>query len=276
MSRIRFCARFARRVQPVLVLVAACHDHGQQPVTAPEPPGVGSVARKPDPALEREREEFLVDTMAFTHLTREQVIDKTVVHNTGMKDEWAQWEKAGPMTDARIKEFYKTTSNYIFDLGGWHLWDLEKRESDLAMVQQMKFIGAKNILDFGGGVGFNAIQIAQAGFDVTLADLDSVTLKFGAYRAEKHGVKLKLWKSDVEAMPPDKKYDVILCLDVLEHLPPDELRSVVDKLIQLKHAKTAVVIHAPFGRTAQHPMHLDASRETIEQVQRLRTELPKE
>lgn len=221
----------------------------------------------------KEREDFIVDTMAFTHQTRAQVVDK-LEHNTGMKDEWTAWEKAGPMTDARIKDFYKQTSNYIYDLGGWHLWDLQKRESDLALVDYVRKLGAKNVLDFGGGVGFNALLLAQAGFDTTLADLDSVTLKFAKFRADRHDVKLKLWRSDVEPMPPDKKYDVILCLDVLEHLPEKELRATVDKLVKLKKPDTRVIVHAPFGRTAQHPMHLDASAETMHQVERLGTELP--
>ncbi len=264
-----------------LALIAGCHDQVQHApannttVSAPIAPVSGDAA-KVDPALDKDREAFIVDAMAFTGLTREQVIDKTVVHNVGMKEEWAAWEKQGPMTDERIKQFYKQTTNYIYDLGGWHLWDLQKRESDLALVDQLKAAKVKNILDFGGGVGFNSLLLAQAGFDVTLADLDSQTLKFAAFRAERHGIKLKFWKSDVEPMPPDKKYDAILCMDVLEHLPKAELHTAVDKLVALKTPQTQVLIHAPFGRTAMHPMHLDESDDTKQQIERLKNELPKE
>jgi 2-polyprenyl-3-methyl-5-hydroxy-6-metoxy-1,4-benzoquinol methylase len=143
------------------------------------------------------------------------------------------------------------------------------------LPEEMRKPGVKpRVLDFGGGVGFNAMILAQAGFDVTLADLDSVTLSFAKFRAERHGVKMKYWKSDVEDMPPDEKYDVILCMDVLEHLPEGELRKTVDKLVKLKTKGTQIVVHAPFGRTAQHPMHLDASEETLRQVKRLQNELP--
>ena len=68
--------------------------------------------------------------------------------------------------------------------------------------------------------------------NVTLADLDSTTLNFAVFRAQQHGVKHKIWKSDVEAAPPDAKYDVIMCMDVLEHLPKDILHDVVDKLVK--------------------------------------------
>jgi SAM-dependent methyltransferase len=191
-----------------------------------------------------------------------------------IKDEWNAWEKQAPMTPARIKAFYKQTPNYIYDLGAWHLWSKDKRDSDLALVDEMVDKRPRNILDFGGGVGLNAIPLARAGFDVTLADLDSTTLRFAKFRAERRGVPIKVWKSDVEPAPPDATYDVILVLDVLEHLPADELDSVVDELIALKHANTEVIIHAPFGKTGDYPMHLDLDDHTREQIERLQREVP--
>ncbi len=269
----------------LVVLAAALGACREKPTPRPPPAELSNAyapaVRDPrdpsklDPDLVRDREQYIEDVMAFSGDTRAQVLDKTITHNTGMKDEWEAWEKAGPWTDDRIKQFYKQTKNYIYDLGGWHLWDLQKRSSDVAMIDQLKALHAKNVLDFGGGPGFNALLLAQAGFDVTLADLDSVTLKFGMFRAERQNVKMKYWKTDVEEMPPDKKYDAILCLDVLEHLPEPELRKTVDKLIQLKHDKTEIIIHAPFGRTATHPMHLDLSPEKQKLIERLKTEQPK-
>jgi len=37
---------------------------------------------------------------------------------------------------------------------------------------------------------------------------------------------------------------------------------VVDKLIRLKHAKTEVIINAPFGHSADTPMHFDLTDDT--------------
>ena len=274
---------FARAFLFSVIVCAGCHDHASEP--APSAPG--PVPRAPmmehpkfsaqgaDPALDVDREEYIQDAMAFTKFSRADAEAQFKPNNSAMRDDWAAWEKKGPMTEERIVGFYKQTLAYIWDLGAWHLWDLSKRQSDLAMVKQMKDLNAKNILDFGGGVGLNAMMMARAGLDVTLADLDSKTLDFGKFRAERHGVKMKFWKTDVEPMPPDAKYDVILCLDVLEHLPPKVLKDTVDKLIQLKTPKTTIIIHAPFGKTATHPMHLDETEETKQQIERLRTELPK-
>jgi 2-polyprenyl-3-methyl-5-hydroxy-6-metoxy-1,4-benzoquinol methylase len=224
----------------------------------------------------QDQNDYVEDVVAFTNTTKEQVREKMKRGSVPLKEEWEAWEKQGPMTPQRIKEFYKQTSNYIHELGQWHLWDASKRKSDLALVDDMRAKKPKNILDFGGGVGINAFLLARAGFDVTLADLDSTTLRFAQFRAERRGIRLKVWKSDVEPNAPDKKYDVILALDVLEHLPKDELESVVNRLIQLKHAGTEIIVSAPFGRTAMHPMHLDEDEQTKHQMQRLKTELPKE
>jgi hypothetical protein len=288
------------RVLWLSLLLAACHDKSghetaNQPaneqtpsnVATPEAHDADGVPMVPGdekaPAdVQQERHDFIADVMAFTKLPGDQVVAKLVT-NTGMKQEWEAWEGSGAMTDDRIKAFYKQTQNYIFDLGGWHLWDLQKRESDRAMPDELRkdlppeLRAARvrpRVLDFGGGVGFNSLILAQAGFDVTLADLDSVTLSFAKFRAEKHGVAMKYWKSDVEDMPPEPKYDVILCMDVLEHLPAGELKKTVDKLVKLKTTTTQIVVHAPFGRTAQHPMHLDESDDTKRQVERLVHELP--
>jgi 2-polyprenyl-3-methyl-5-hydroxy-6-metoxy-1,4-benzoquinol methylase len=239
--------------------------------------GSGSAAAPAgDPDLARDQEEYVQDVMAFTKTTHDQVRERMKKGSEPLKDEWNAWEKQGPMTNERIAAFYKQTTNYIYELGEWHLFVPNKRESDLALVEDMRKKRPKNILDFGGGVGLMALPLARSGQDVTLADLDGTSLQFAAFRAKRRGIPLKLWRSDVEPAPPDAKYDVILALDVLEHLPKGVLQDVVDKLIKLKHAGTEIIMSAPFGRTSVHPMHMDADEETRRQVERLKTELPKE
>ncbi len=223
----------------------------------------------PDPL----RDEYIADVMAFTSQTYDQVRDRMKLGSEPLKQEWNKWEAEGPMTEARIKAFYKQTTNYIYELAEWHINEPGKRASDAQLVTDIKKLGMKNVLDFGGGVGMVAFPMSRAGIDVTLADLDSKSLEFAAFRAKRHNDTLKLWKSDVEPMPPDAKYDVILALDVLEHLPKDELKAAVDKLVKLKHKNTMIVMSAPFGRTAVHPMHLDADEHTKQQVERLKTEV---
>jgi len=227
-----------------------------------------------DPKLDPVQQAYVDDVIAFTGSTRKEVLGR-MMHGTELiRDEWLAWEKQGPMTEQRMTAFYKQTPNYIYDLGRWHLWEPGKRASDIRMVEVMQAIPVKSILDFGGGVGFNALMLAEAGFEVTLADLKSASLEFARLRAKRHGIKLEIWQTDIEPMPRRAKYDVILALDVLEHLPRDVLEETVAKLVRLKHARTEVVLSAPFGRTASHPMHLDATEHTKQQVKRLLDEVP--
>ena len=263
-------------------LLISCH---RDPGPAKDTPTTPAASPNPTPkpaepsteaTLEQDQNEYVEDIMAFTKTTHEQVRERMKKGSDPLKNEWNEWENKGPMTEARITEFYKQTTNYIYELGEWHLFVDNKRESDMALVAEMKQKQPKNILDFGGGVGLMAMPLARAGMDVTLADLDGTSLDFAKFRADRHGTKLKIWKSDVEPMPPDQKYDVIMAMDVLEHLPKETLHAIVDKLVKLKHAKTEIIISAPFGRTAVHPMHIDLTEDTKAQVERLKTELPKQ
>jgi 2-polyprenyl-3-methyl-5-hydroxy-6-metoxy-1,4-benzoquinol methylase len=274
----------SRQLRAVLVLacLVGCKSErkaehaGEATAAQAARPAADQAAAKPDPDLARDQEEYVEDVMAFAHSTHDEVRARMKQGSAPLKDEWNAWEQAGAMTPDRIKDFYKQTTNYIYELAEWHLFVPSKRESDLALFSNLRARQPKHILDFGGGVGLLAIPLARAGLDVTLADLDSTTLTFAVSRAARHGVHLKVWKTDVEAAPPDKKYDVILCMDVLEHLPKDMLHEIVDKLIKLKHAGTEVIISAPFGRTAVHPMHMDLSDDTKQQIERLRNTLPAE
>ena len=73
----------------------------------------------------------------------------------------------------------------------------------------------------------------------------------------------------MEEKPPEDKYDVILLHDVIEHIPIDEFKELVNKLIKLKHDKTEMMIGVTFGKTYQHPMHFNTSEEYRKEINRL-------
>jgi hypothetical protein len=243
---------------------------GQQPPPAPTPSAS-------DPTLDRDREEYLTAVMAFTGEKREDILAKMKLGAKLMKDEWTAWEKQGPMTPERTKAFYKQTGNYVYDLGQWHLYDLEgKRPRDLVLVESAKKLGfVQTVLDFGCGVGFNSVLLARAGFKVTLADVDGKSLDLAVLRMKRLGLPYEVWKTDVEPMPPEKAYDLIVAIDVLEHLPLDELRSVVPKLISTKTERTKLALHATFCFNDEYPMHEKKNAEADRLIERLSKEVPK-
>lgn len=226
-------------------------------------------AEPPAEVLDAEQAEYVADVMAFTGEPLDAVRERMKRGPKPLQEEWDAWEREAPMTPERVTEFYRRTPSYVYELGQWHLFLPAKRESNRALFEHLLARKPKNVLDFGGGVGLHAIPLARAGLDVTLADLDSVTLRFAEFRARRHGVPLKLWRTDVEAAAPDARYDVILAMDVLEHLPKPLLAETVDRLLALRHEGTVVIMSAPFGRTATHPMHVDFDAETQAQLDRL-------
>src|SRR5687768_3613326 len=118
-----------------LVLLAACSRDDAPPAKTPPTP---TPAPDKEAALLRDQNEYVEDVMAFTKTTREQVRERMKKGSEPLKEEWNAWEKQGPMTEERIKAFYKQTTNYIYELGEWHLFVDNKRESDLALVEEMK------------------------------------------------------------------------------------------------------------------------------------------
>ncbi|MBI4137102.1 methyltransferase domain-containing protein, partial [Candidatus Roizmanbacteria bacterium] len=217
-----------------------------------------------------ERDEAIQDLMKFTGKDEKEVTLNIISGAELLAEEWRQ---KNPQTPEEIKKFYKETENYLYDLTNWHF--KKRRQFDIELLERMeeiKIFGNKprDILDFGCGIGQNAIMLARKGYSVTIADLQSKTLDFAEFRFEEHKLPYDIWRTDTEEMPAEKlgieqKYDVILLFDVLEHLPKEELRNIANKLKKMKHNETEIIITAPFGKTAEHPMHfdLDGQRQQI-------------
>ena len=228
------------------------------------------------PTAHEAQDEYVADAAAFTNNTADDVRALLRKGPAALTEEWEIWEHRGPMTPARIAEFYKHTSSPIFELGAWHLWRAEQRAADLALVEDLRArYASKTILDVGDGTGLTAIPLARAGLDVTLADLDSNALRFGVFRAERHAVRLRSWRIGFDPAPPAPTYDVILVRDLLDPFPRDQLDAMVDQLIQRKHAGTQVIVSSPTGAAAQHLLRLDADDHVKQLSQRLQTELPR-
>ena len=72
-------------------------------------------------------------------------------------------------------------------------------------------------MDYGGGIGEDAIYAAKKGFDVTMMDLPAHTFDFAKWRAKYHGVDIKFIKIE-NGKDIVKKFDAICCFEVLQHL----------------------------------------------------------
>lgn len=115
-----------------------------------------------------------------------------------------------------IEDWFRENDKYIFELSDVHSRRAKQRIVRL-VINILQKEGSRTLLDFGGGIGEEAIQAAKVGIRASLADLPSKTQEFAKWRAKHHGVKLEFIEV-VGSKPLKKSYDAIFCFEVLQHL----------------------------------------------------------
>jgi 2-polyprenyl-3-methyl-5-hydroxy-6-metoxy-1,4-benzoquinol methylase len=211
--------------------------------------------------LKKEREEYITDLLEYTQKSFDDVYRDLYRGEILMRDEW---NEKNPQTPEEIHRFYKETKNYLYDLGNWHFGNPAsapgQRQFDVELLASCLKSKPKKVLDFGAGIGQNAYMLAREGIDVVVADVDSYTLDFAEWRFKKHHVPATFWRVDKEPAP-NEKFDMILCFDVLEHIPLEEAKKTVELLGSLIASETKVLLTAPFGKTSLNPMHFNRNEE---------------
>ena len=206
--------------------------------------------------MRKDREEYIIDLLEYTQKSFDDVYRDLYRGEILMMDEW---NKKNPQTPDEIRKFYRETKNYLYDLGKFHFGS-QQRLFDVDLLAACLKSKPKKVLDFGAGIGQNAYMLAREGIDVVVADVNSYTLDFAEWRFKKHHVPATFWRVDKEPAP-NEKFDMILCFDVLEHIPLEETEKTVELLGSLIASETKVLLTAPFGKTSSYPMHFNRNEE---------------
>ena len=113
------------------------------------------------------------------------------------------------------------------------------------------------VLTIGDGAGFDSLYLAQRGHEVTYSELAKGCIAFARRIFELSGQPVDI-VIDLDEIPRES-YDVVLCLDVLEHVPnPPEF---VAQLAGYLRPGGQLIVHAPFFFVTYHnPTHLRANR----------------
>ena len=212
--------------------------------------------------LKKDREEYMIDVLEYTQKSFDDVYRDLYRGELLMRDEW---NEKNPQTPEEINKFYKETKNYVFDLGNWHFGS--HRRFDVKLLAYCSESRPERVLDFGAGIGQNAYMLAREGIEVVVADVDSYTLDFAEWRFNKHRIPAMFWRVGKEPAPK-AKFDMILCFDVLEHMPLEEAKKTVELLGSLKAPRAKVLLTAPFGKTSLNPMHFNRNVELDKLVQK--------
>ncbi|MFV9930084.1 MAG: bifunctional 2-polyprenyl-6-hydroxyphenol methylase/3-demethylubiquinol 3-O-methyltransferase UbiG [Rickettsia endosymbiont of Haemaphysalis japonica] len=87
--------------------------------------------------------------------------------------------------------------------------EFEKMSNDISKLE---------ILDVGCGGGLIATPLAAQGFNVTAIDALQSNIETATAYAKENGVKINYLQSTIEELESDKLYDVVICLEVIEHV----------------------------------------------------------
>ena len=159
---------------------------------------------------------------------------------------------ADPSDERAVTAFYNESTTELFDLARWHAEDsIHCRTlvcADIAARQS-----GRACLDYGSGIGSDALAFATAGFEVTLADVSTPLLAFAKWRCERRGFQVRTIDLKVDPVPR-ARFDAVVCFDVLEHIHRP-LRTL-DKIHASMRNGGLLFVHAPFGEDPERPMHV--------------------
>ncbi|AFC73331.1 bifunctional 2-polyprenyl-6-hydroxyphenol methylase/3-demethylubiquinol 3-O-methyltransferase UbiG [Rickettsia montanensis] len=115
--------------------------------------------------------------------------------------------------------------------------EFEKMSNDISKLE---------ILDVGCGGGLIATPLAAQGFNVTAIDALQSNIETATAYAKENGVKVNYLQSTIEELESNKLYDVVICLEVIEHV--ENVQQFILNLV--KHIKpNGMAIISTINRT---------------------------
>ena len=178
------------------------------------------------------------------------------------------WNEMKSDPGVRDKDFYqaqKTGQLYVTELLHWNA-------SPLFGTLREGLIGQENkrVLEIGSGIGSVAIQLAGQGCDVDAYEANKVLRQFAKKRLDWIEKKDKFlgrrgnvgWKGSFRPGVPlpasPGEYDLVVALDVLEHLDEETLRSVMRYVSMYLKPGGRMYTHNAWGNdSGVHPFHYD-------------------
>tara|TARA_B100000212_G_C27275928_1_gene490947 strand:- start:144 stop:881 length:738 start_codon:yes stop_codon:yes gene_type:complete len=155
-------------------------------------------------------------------------------------------------------EFYEEIvgDKHLADLAAWHLTSKEYICNTLRLQQSF----SRNlVLDFGGGIGTHALANAMSDNveHVFFVDINQTNKDFVKYRAKKLGLEKKISFHKSIKDTKIKKFNAIVCLDVLEHLadPASQLETFHDVMADNSFAIFNWYFYK--GDNNEYPFHID-------------------
>jgi len=158
-----------------------------------------------------------------------------------------------------MEQLYERTDAFVFELLVWHLrplcqeWDKRVIQEITAQFKDRRDI---EILVLGDGIGTHSLKLATIGYRVCYFELGGPAATLAQYRFrrcdQEHHIKVIQKPAEI----PTKGFDVIVCLEVLEHVsdPPE----IVANIWRYLKPEGIAIITEGFGAVEpQYPTHLE-------------------
>lgn len=121
-----------------------------------------------------------------------------------------------------------------------NIWGKPPNEIDLARISTIRKLipqDVRSILDAGCGDGKITNELARSSnFTVTGFDMSEEALSY---------VTTPKFRASIDSIPvPDQSYDLIICTEVLEHLPPAVYKKALQELSRI--SKKYILIELPY------------------------------
>lgn len=187
----------------------------------------------------------------FTGETLDAVVAKA---GTGSANVKCAWDANPPQTAEQERAFYGRRDNgYLYDLIGWNCRPLYE-----TILTALRGIGGQRVLVIGAGLGTEADVMADRN-DVDVFELPGILKGFAMRRL---GTRVGWLHGDtladaLQGLDLDGEYDLIVAIDTLEHIHPDELPGVLRAMQSALAPKGALYAHNNWGQQDIYPMHYD-------------------
>lgn len=213
-----------------------------------------------------DREDVIDCLMELEGISEEEVMERLRNRFELRNSEWEKIDKSNPK---EVENYYINNNYEIYDHLHWHLNNRRNFDKKLLKDIMNKYPDkSTEILDFGCGGGQMAYMLAKEGYIVTVYDPNKKANDFISLRFKKNSAKVKKLMHPISPKIGNR-FDVILCFDVLEHIPDEKFEETIETIRRLKKPEGEVLSTVSFGAQATHPMHFDLTTEKKELIESL-------
>ncbi|MGH8921677.1 MAG: hypothetical protein ACRD0H_25630 [Actinomycetes bacterium] len=123
-----------------------------------------------------------------------------------------EWDAADPSNEHAAAEFFRTSTSYLYNLAIWEASGNRPAYVSHALPTLVRY-GIRTVLDYGCGIGSDAVSLWRSGFDVIGCDFHSPSTAFLRWRSQ--GAVPVIEPGELGSID---KPDALWVIDTLDHL----------------------------------------------------------